>query len=381
MPRILIAIVLAITISKPLEIKLFDGTITKKLGQTESTYNSECENDFNKQRLAIETQKQKLKTEMTNSKNTIYSNDPIYKDLVSDQGELVKSQTELNKKISQNTYTIGVNTIRTKKDDIVTITYTALAKSKMAENTTLSKKLSDNVLKVTAIDLKLEERKTELIESVRSIEKGYTTQIAAIQKQINDLDSRRVEILSKCRTESASDKDILSRLRALGELKEFGNSVWAASLLITLLFILLETAPVTMKLLSSRGPYDEILDRINVKYKLHQATEINRMREEMKNTEKEEKMKFESKLKEEQIKFENKLKMDVEMVELINETRKNIVREKLIKWEEIEMEKNKKVISDDEIRGLAEKICRERNQGSDELNWLLAEKELKDGLL
>ena len=36
LPRFLIAIVLGITISKPLEIKLFDGSITKKMGETKN---------------------------------------------------------------------------------------------------------------------------------------------------------------------------------------------------------------------------------------------------------------------------------------------------------------------------------------------------------
>lgn len=56
--------------------------------------------------------------------------------------------------------------------------------------------------------------------------------------------------------------DLPARLEALGNISSFGNSIWWASFVITLLFIALETAPVVVKLLTKRGPYDEKLDTI-----------------------------------------------------------------------------------------------------------------------
>jgi len=50
-----------------------------------------------------------------------------------------------------------------------------------------------------------------------------------------------------------------ARLDALSRLTDKKASIWLANLFIILLFIALETAPVLVKLISSRGPYDYLL--------------------------------------------------------------------------------------------------------------------------
>lgn len=50
-----------------------------------------------------------------------------------------------------------------------------------------------------------------------------------------------------------------ARLDALSRLTDKKSSIWLANLFIILLFIALETAPVLVKLISSKGPYDYLL--------------------------------------------------------------------------------------------------------------------------
>lgn len=52
---------------------------------------------------------------------------------------------------------------------------------------------------------------------------------------------------------------LASRITALERLKEKSNAIWLANLFILLLFIFLETAPIFVKLMSARGPYDYLL--------------------------------------------------------------------------------------------------------------------------
>ena len=50
-----------------------------------------------------------------------------------------------------------------------------------------------------------------------------------------------------------------ARLEALGRLTAKNASLWLANVFIILLFVALETAPVMVKLISSKGPYDYLL--------------------------------------------------------------------------------------------------------------------------
>ena len=51
-----------------------------------------------------------------------------------------------------------------------------------------------------------------------------------------------------------------ARLEALGRLTNKSASLWLANMFIILLFIAIETAPVMVKLISSKGPYDYMLE-------------------------------------------------------------------------------------------------------------------------
>jgi hypothetical protein len=51
-----------------------------------------------------------------------------------------------------------------------------------------------------------------------------------------------------------------ARLEALGRLTDKNWSLWLANIFIILLFIAIETAPVMVKLISSKGPYDYMLE-------------------------------------------------------------------------------------------------------------------------
>jgi hypothetical protein len=55
---------------------------------------------------------------------------------------------------------------------------------------------------------------------------------------------------------------LASRIEALDRLTAKSNAIWMAHTFILLLFILLETAPIFVKLISGRGPYDYALRKV-----------------------------------------------------------------------------------------------------------------------
>jgi hypothetical protein len=69
--------------------------------------------------------------------------------------------------------------------------------------------------------------------------------------------------LGQARTKIESMDGLLARLRVHGELTESNVSLALASWFIIILFILLETAPIAVKLLSERGPYEDVCETLD----------------------------------------------------------------------------------------------------------------------
>ncbi|MCB0648117.1 MAG: DUF4407 domain-containing protein [Saprospiraceae bacterium] len=73
------------------------------------------------------------------------------------------------------------------------------------------------------------------------------------------LESRDSELLA---LEKAALNGFASRIEALDRISSKSNAVFMASIFIMLLFIAIETAPLFVKLISDRSPYDYVLNKI-----------------------------------------------------------------------------------------------------------------------
>ena len=62
-----------------------------------------------------------------------------------------------------------------------------------------------------------------------------------------------------------------ARLEALSRLASRSEAIWIASLFIMLLFIAIETAPIFVKLISSRSPYDLVLHEHEHQFEMHHS--------------------------------------------------------------------------------------------------------------
>ena len=116
---------------------------------------------------------------------------------------------------------------------------------------------------------------------VKKTEQETQNSKSIITQQLDNKKGNYTADKAKAQSEAAKSTDLLARLEALGNLKSFGNPVWWASLVITVLFILLETAPVTVKLLSKRGPYDEILEKIEYEIFIEQKQAISNLNDKI----------------------------------------------------------------------------------------------------
>lgn len=79
-------------------------------------------------------------------------------------------------------------------------------------------------------------------------------------EELSQLRARRNKVLSEAQVVNKRSDGFLARLQAMNTLTASSRNIQLASWFIILLFITIESAPIIVKLLSSRGPYDDLLE-------------------------------------------------------------------------------------------------------------------------
>ena len=198
-PRLLLALIIAVVISKPLELKIFEKEINQVLLEKKNDLtlanSKQIANQFTPQVEALETDISNLKTEIitkTSEVNALY-------DIYINEAEGTSGTKKLGKG--------PVYKEKLDKHDA------ALAELEALKAT--------NVLKIEALQTKINELKTD-----------YKTKVTDTQPIIDGFDG------------------LMARVNALNTLP------WLPSFFILLLFLAIETSPIFAKLLSPKGEYD-----------------------------------------------------------------------------------------------------------------------------
>jgi hypothetical protein len=206
LPRIALAVLLALVISKPLEMKIFEKEIQSELVQMEQEV-------FKNQEDRV---KARFQAEIENHRAQIAA-------LKSEITEKTTARDQLSKEAVQEADGTGGSRQRN---------LGPIYKAKKAEadnaQTELDKAIAANQ------PLILEKEK-----AIQNIENQVGTEIAALQRSRFD--------------------GLAARMEALARLTSKSEAILLASLFITLLFIAIETAPIMVKLISYRSPYDYLL--------------------------------------------------------------------------------------------------------------------------
>ena len=208
-PRIILAILLAMVIATPLELKLFEKEINAELIRLKSQNIIEYKNLLNTEFDEIN----KLKTENQELLNQIK--------------EKEKKRNELFDKVIKEAEGQSPTGIVGKGP---------VYREKKAELDRLDKQLEQ-------------------------INKTNREQIALNNKKINNLEQVKTTKTQINKTEIEKSDGMLARLQALSALRKQNATLNSATWLIFVLFILIEAAPILVKLLSRRGPYDELLEK------------------------------------------------------------------------------------------------------------------------
>jgi hypothetical protein len=279
MPRLILAILIAFVISKPLELKLFEQEIEKQLTlmneESKQKYINKVDNNFKEiNRLKAENEQYIQQIEKKETKR-----DNLFRMIIAE----AEGRSPTNIKGKGPVY-----------------------KEKKAEFDKAEEELKE-----------IKQRNNQLIE--------------ANNKRILELRSQKGESVKE-KQQVYSDSGFLSRLKALSALSSENRAVRYANVFIIILFIIVESAPMIVKLMSNRGPYDHLLestehkrnletlameDEDNLKYTKKKYTET-----ELQNTY-----------------YSSKLQSEKEKIDQAFALKKKIDEKKMKKWEEIQLEK------------------------------------------
>jgi len=206
-PRLILAILIAFVIAKPLELKLFQSEINAEL-------------------VLMEQEKYKAQEEALRNRY-LPEIDRLQTDIAQLDSRIETKRTQRNS-LQNEALKEADGTGGSGNKNLGPI---YRAKKKSADNAQVE--LDNTISEVSPL---IESRKAELTD----IETQMNTSLQQMKK--SNLDG------------------FAAQLDALGNLSQKSTTIFWASLFITLLFIAIETSPVFVKLISSRSPYDYRLD-------------------------------------------------------------------------------------------------------------------------
>lgn len=210
-PRIIFAIFLALVIAKPLELKIFDREIDRKLDE-------ERVEIFKKSKLAIQEGFEDIGLLMMQK-------EALDQELLAKQAFRDKLQQEYDQ-----------------------------------ERFGIKSQASSGIPGIGTNALKKEQQ----LDAAEKDLAGYQLYILgkkdSLDKRIAYLEELKAEELEKIQPSIDGFDGLGARLHALHAIGQEKSVIAFASMMVTLLLISLECAPIVVKLLAPKGPYDELLD-------------------------------------------------------------------------------------------------------------------------
>jgi hypothetical protein len=226
LPRIILAVIISIVIAKPLELKIFETEINAEIISMQQERRKEHE-DLLKARFA---------EDLTTVENEITA-------LKKELGDLQMNKEKLTIAALAEADGTGGSKIRNMGK-----IYKAKVEAADAASQAFNNKQTELAPMLAAKEL----RKKELLD-------------------LRDAEMKKME--------HAALTGFASRLEALGRLTDKSHHIYLASIFLMLLFIAIESAPIFVKLISERAPYDFILDKVETVVELDhkEFTTLSRM--------------------------------------------------------------------------------------------------------
>lgn len=229
LPRIAVAILLGIVISKPLELKIFEKEINKQLNVIVNRNKAELQKSIDARYVDL-------------AKPVDEERKKIYAQIDTLRNQYNLASAELEKEV------VGTQT----------------------ETTTGREGYGPNA-----------KRKAELKEQKFAEMQQYADQMKPrldeLNKEIDKLIAQKEKELADAKPTEENYNGFAARMQALNELGANNPILGTAAIFIALVFISLETAPVLVKLIAPKGPYDFLLEKHEHSFKIFAKESIEIM--------------------------------------------------------------------------------------------------------
>jgi hypothetical protein len=314
-PRLIMAMLLGFVIATPLELKLFEKEINAEISTQIAIVNSTIiksgENDPVLARLKDE--RKELLTNITNRNKII---------------EDKRSSWEKANKDKNDEWNLGKFSGKRGKGEV----YDDL--KKRADDLEISYITAKN--NFTALNSKGYKRIDEIDRKITLRETSTQTEIESrktIQAQ-NDGLIARLKALDNLMYQEIPYYEIKNGEKEVVRVEREKSVVWYAKWLITLLFIFIEIAPIMFKMMTERGTYDDILDRIKHEAKVKELLLQSNINQEINMAVKLHKDKNEQKLNAE-------LLANKDLLKSISSAQAEIAKVAIEEWKQEQLEKVK----------------------------------------
>lgn len=210
-PRLLFAFLLAVIISKPIELKIFEKEINQQIDKRNISASINAKDDLNKVFPEIQSLEHKI--------------DVLKKEI---------NDKELYRNKAQQDYD-----------------FERFGKS--SAHTTGVPGLGTNAKKK-------EQQLNEAESALSAITKVNTVKIVQYESDIKKYSVSKDNVFSSQKHNIDLSNGFVSRIKALDELNKQDGLIWLINTFLTLLFIVIEVCPILVKLMSKRGPYDNLIE-------------------------------------------------------------------------------------------------------------------------
>ena len=293
-PRLIMAIILGFVIATPLELKIFEKEITTVVERLKIEKAEELKSIDSSSVVALDRFKERMvnieadiKNYQQNQRNYLNNSVSFIKErkqeLMSDRNqkktELSVAQRSLNK--AYNNYIFAKKDTSGRYSDKAVANYKLGYKNRVNARNNYREELSAINSKITEIE---ENRESTIKNEKLKIDKQIsllTSEKESLLAKIEDMERtiRRKSVNYENKVQNYNG--FAAHLEALGILTSEKDSIFYAKWLITILFIFIEIAPILFKMMTERGPYDDIIDKIKHEIKVKQLLEQSNLNEEI----------------------------------------------------------------------------------------------------
>lgn len=286
--RMMVAVLVSLVISKPIEVKLFAGRLESVLSQMEA---EQAKSDST--RLAtdpgtviIKDNIERLSTSKSILEKRIASGEKSaeYIRLAKEHDDCIVRITPERDNAYRSINRFNIMIRDKERNEVI-----ASAPSTVALINNWKREISIANSKIHSLEapcsMLASDMSTEKKRFAQQLKDDYQKQESRIQELSTELveaTDKTLELDSELaeRRKNSFGNSIIPQIQALEKLKGQDMAMWWASTLITLLFITIELAPVLAKLLCQRGPYDDALEAYEARYWLDtQAETASRINE------------------------------------------------------------------------------------------------------